>query len=456
MGSFCSSPEDKYEAPKADANGKGTSPTLKQPSGSSKPSAIKDDKAGPDFGLAETHVVIKLLGTGGEGETWLCKEKDTGREVAIKLIKRPIPRPAIAIIKREIKIQADLGQGHCNIVSATEVILSKTHLGLVMEYVKGGNMVQCVTKKRENKEERGGFCLEEEEARFYFMQLLSAVEYCHKHQVAHRDVKLDNTLLDVSHKLSRIKLDVKLDNTLLGVSHDPPRIKLDVKLDNTLLDVSHDPPRIKLCDFGFAKAWTADSNMDTMRIGTPEYMGPELISSRTGYDGKKVDIWAAGVLLYVMLIGIMFPLETQDDNMNNTAGLYDIWLQQIKTSWREAPNNSTAASRLSPELKDLLDNMFEDQRPDVATIKAHPWFTKPLPAKYAPGWEALLSDQKKREELVAAGVLKLPDRDKNLDAQLDKASTAALPTEQILRVSLTKAGRNIAPAVNPMGALPEE
>lgn len=50
--------------------------------------------------------------------------------------------------------------------------------------------------------------------------------------------------------------------------------------------------------------------MDTMRIGTPEYMGPELISSRTGYDGKKVDVWAAGVLLYVMLIG-MFPFETQ-------------------------------------------------------------------------------------------------------------------------------------------------
>jgi len=53
---------------------------------------------------------------------------------------------------------------------------------------------------------------------------------------------------------------------------------------------------------------------------------------RTGYDGKKVDVWAAGVLLFVMLAGV-FPFETQDDNFNNTAGLYDIWLQQIKTSW---------------------------------------------------------------------------------------------------------------------------
>jgi serine/threonine protein kinase len=53
----------------------------------------------------------------------------------------------------------------------------------------------------------------------------------------------------------------------------------DLKLDNTILD-HRDPPRLKLCDFGFAKAWAANSNMDTMRIGTPEYMGPELISGR--------------------------------------------------------------------------------------------------------------------------------------------------------------------------------
>lgn len=61
----------------------------------------------------------------------------------------------------------------------------------------------------------------------------------------------------------------------------------DLKLDNTLVD-GHNPPWIKLCDFGFAKHWAQTSNMNTMRIGTPEYMGPELISSRTGYDGVKV------------------------------------------------------------------------------------------------------------------------------------------------------------------------
>ena len=56
-------------------------------------------------------------------------------------------------------------------------------------------------------------------------------------------------------------------------------IHRDLKLDNTLLD-GHKPPWVKLCDFGFAKHWLQTSNMNTMRIGTPEYMGPELISSR--------------------------------------------------------------------------------------------------------------------------------------------------------------------------------
>jgi len=134
MGGCCSSPNEekgaKYEAKPVNAS------PPKPKSAKDAQSAPKKSSA-PDFGLSETHEVVKLLGKGGEGETWLLKVKATGEEVAIKLIKRPIPKPALAVIKREIKIQADLGQGHMNIVSADEVVLSKTHLGLVMEYVQG-------------------------------------------------------------------------------------------------------------------------------------------------------------------------------------------------------------------------------------------------------------------------------------------------------------------------------
>ena len=141
MGCCSSSPETKYEA--SSVGSKLKQPSVKQVGAGTSAAQLahcaskRSASVIPDFGLAETHEVIKLLGRGGEGETWLCKEKDSGLEVAIKLIKRPIPKPAIAIIKREIKIQADMGQGQCNIVSADEVILSKTHLGLVLEYIIG-------------------------------------------------------------------------------------------------------------------------------------------------------------------------------------------------------------------------------------------------------------------------------------------------------------------------------
>jgi len=247
----------------------------------------------PDFGLAGAYEVLHLLGTGGEGETWLCRERASGRELAVKLVARPIPKSITQIIQREIKILADLGDGHLNIVHAEEVVLTPTHVGLVMEYVRGGNMVSFVTSRRETRDARGGLCIPEDEAAFFFRQLVWAVRFCHASHVAHRDLKLDNTLLD-----------------------------------------GRDPPRLKLCDFGFAKSWGgAGPTMDTMRIGTPEYMAPDLISGRSGYDGKKVDVWASGVLLFVMLLG-MFPFEMEDDNYVNTAGLYSIWIQQIRTGWQ--------------------------------------------------------------------------------------------------------------------------
>ncbi|MEW5300496.1 MAG: hypothetical protein WDW36_003426 [Sanguina aurantia] len=408
MGGCCSSTGEKYAANGGNANsGKATSAAA---------AAAKASKV-PDFGLLSTHTVIKLLGRGGEGETWLCRDLAKNTEVAVKLIKRPIPKAAIQVIKREIKIQADLGAGHLNIVNADEVVLSKTHLGLVMEYVPGGNMVQYVTKKRESKGDRSGLCLDEDEARFYFKQLIMAVEYCHRNNVAHRDLKLDNTLLD-----------------------------------------EHTPPRLKLCDFGFAKHWNMSSNMDTMRIGTPEYMGPELISSRVGYDGKKVDVWAAGVLLYVMLVG-MFPFETQDDNFNNTAGLYDIWLQQIKTSWRELPNNSSVAPKLTSDLKDMLDKMFDvksESRIGIDQIKAHPWFDRPLSPKYMPAFELLVREQDALDEELGKSPMHLPDRDKALEAMLDKAASNALPNDVILRVSLCKVKKSDLAAANGMTTLTEE
>ena len=67
-------------------------------------------------------------------------------------------------------------------------------------------------------------------------------------------------------------------------------------------------------------------------------------------------MWASGVLLFVMLLG-MFPFEMEDESYVNTAGLYSIWIQQIRTSWVEAPANAAGVARLSAECRDLLDKV---------------------------------------------------------------------------------------------------
>lgn len=181
MGICCGKPEDRYEPPaqsSSSSKGKHSAAPAKA-KGAAAPAV-------PQFGLGSQFEVIKLLGTGGEGETWLCKDKETNKEVAIKLVRRPIPKPITQIIQREIKILADLGDGHLNIVHAEEVILTRTHVGLVMEYVSGGNMVAYVTKRRATKDSRGGLCLDEDEANYFFRQLIYAVQFCHEHHVAHR------------------------------------------------------------------------------------------------------------------------------------------------------------------------------------------------------------------------------------------------------------------------------
>ena len=187
MGGCCSTPDTKYSSQESPSANKSKAAGKHAPAKTTEPAV-------PQFGLSDHFEVIKLLGTGGEGETWLCVDKVTKKEVAIKLVRRPIPKPITQIIQREIKILADLGDGHLNIVHAEEVILTKTHVGLVMEYVSGGNMVAYVTRRRQTKDERGGLCVDEDEANYFFRQLIYAVQFCHNNHVAHRYVRAKQVL----------------------------------------------------------------------------------------------------------------------------------------------------------------------------------------------------------------------------------------------------------------------
>lgn len=83
----------------------------------------------------------------------------------------------------------------------------------------------------------------------------------------------------------------------------------DLKLENTLLDGS-EAPRVKICDFGYSKSGVLHSQPKTT-VGTPAYIAPEVLSKKE-YDGKIADVWSCGVTLYVMLVGA-YPFEDPSD-----------------------------------------------------------------------------------------------------------------------------------------------
>lgn len=113
--------------------------------------------------------VLQPLGVGGTGETWLCKRNDTGQEEAVKVIKRgPLLKNLQKLLTNEISLQAELSEGHVNIVDAHEVLLTESHLCLFMEYISGGTLTDYVSDRAETCDQRNGLFLDEEEARYLF------------------------------------------------------------------------------------------------------------------------------------------------------------------------------------------------------------------------------------------------------------------------------------------------
>jgi serine/threonine-protein kinase SRK2 len=158
----------------------------------------------PTFSMQAQFQTLKRLGRGMEGEVWLCRDVKTEELVAIKLIPRGAPAWQMAMVEHEISIMLELGACHPNIVHPRELVLTPTHLGLVQEYMSGGTLGQYLKQHK----------VDEAVACYFFRQLIAAVEYCHRHRIAYRDIKLENTLLDRS-----------------------------------------SPPRVVACDFGAAKQW---------------------------------------------------------------------------------------------------------------------------------------------------------------------------------------------------------
>ncbi|RYQ81054.1 hypothetical protein Ahy_Scaffold1g107064 isoform E [Arachis hypogaea] len=223
--------------------------------------------------MEERYEPIKDLGSGNFGVARLAKDKKTGELVAVKYIQRG--KKIDENVQREIINHRSLR--HPNIIRFKEVFLTPTHLAIVLEYAAGGELFGRICTA-------GRFS--EDEARFFFQQLISGVSYCHSMQICHRDLKLENTLLD-----------------------------------------GNPAPRLKICDFGFSKSALLHSQPKST-VGTPAYIAPEVLS-RKEYDGKIADVWSCGVTLYVMLVGA-YPFEDPEDPRDFRKTIGRITIPEIK------------------------------------------------------------------------------------------------------------------------------
>ncbi|KAG8867084.1 hypothetical protein FRC20_006755 [Serendipita sp. 405] len=267
----------------------------------------------PKFG---PYILLQTLGEGEFGKVKLGLHTHWAEEVAVKLIRRGSVENDVRMqkIRREIAVLESLH--HPNIVRLYETIETDKYIGIILDYASGGELFDHILAHR---------YLREKDARKLFAQLISAVWYIHQKKIVHRDLKLENLLLDRNRN-------------------------------------------IIVTDFGFANRFEhrTDDLMQTS-CGSPCYAAPELVISEGSYVGSAVDIWSCGVILYAMLAGYL-PF---DDDPENPEG------DNIQQLYRYILNTPlTFPEHVSEEARDLLHKMLvpdPTQRSTLKTVMEHPW-----------------------------------------------------------------------------------
>src|SRR5882757_1870001 len=207
---------------------------------------------------------------------------------------------------------------HPNIVRLYDVIETDKYIGIILDYASGGELFDHILAHR---------YLKEKDACKLFSQLISGVWYIHQRKIVHRDLKLENLLLDRNRN-------------------------------------------VIITDFGFANRFEhrSDDLMQTS-CGSPCYAAPELVISEGSYVGSAVDIWSCGVILYAMLAGYL-PFD--DDPANPDGDNINLLYKYIVNTPLTFPDY------ISTEARDLLSTMLvpdPTRRTTLDSIMRHPWLS---------------------------------------------------------------------------------
>ena len=256
---------------------------------------------------AKQYLFLDIIGNGTFGNVYRARHIQTDSIVAIKIVpKNDEDLNSRVSLQNEINIfkEAD----HPLIAQFIDSFEDEKNIYIVQECAEGGPFLNFVNRSHG---------LSEKQCRFYFLQLLSVVEYLHNDlKIVHRDLKMENLLLD------------KWNN-------------------------------LRLIDFGLSKQMNSKDEILTEPCGTPAYAAPEIIR-RNGY-GFQIDVWGLGVLLFAMACGRL-PFYNDDINF---------LVRQIAFEPIIIPSKVT-----SLQMRDLIEKMLiknPDERIKLNEIRNHPW-----------------------------------------------------------------------------------
>ncbi|KAL4809167.1 hypothetical protein BDV18DRAFT_76061 [Aspergillus unguis] len=297
------------------------------------------------------YILGQTVGEGEFGKVKLGWKRDGSIEVAIKLIRReslgsnPTRLPKIY---REISILRDLS--HANIVRLHEMVETDRHIGIIMEYASGGELFDHILRNK---------YLKDNSARRLFAQLVSGVGYLHKKGIVHRDLKLENLLLDRNRNI--IITDFGFANTF------DPTDELSEEIEYNLTNKEF-VKRMRL-DKTNSKGLRRGDLMQTS-CGSPCYAAPELVVSDSLYTGRRVDVWSCGVILYAMLAGYL-PFD--DDPANPDGDNINLLYKYIVSTPLTFPEYVT------PHARDLLRRILVPdprKRADLFEVARHSWLSE--------------------------------------------------------------------------------
>ncbi|KAK4084401.1 uncharacterized protein Triagg1_881 [Trichoderma aggressivum f. europaeum] len=308
----------------------------------------RNNKATTKFG---DFILGNTIGEGEFGKVKLGWKQDSNVQVAIKLIKRDTVghNPSrLAKIKREVTILR--GIHHPNIVRLIDMVETDRYIGIILEYASGGELFDYILNHR---------YLKDNSARRLFSQLVSGVGYLHKKGIVHRDLKLENLLLDRNRNI--IITDFGFANTF------DPHDELTEEEELNLSDREY----VKRLGIDKVKSnGMRKGDLMQTSCGSPCYAAPELVVSDSLYTGRKVDVWSCGVILYAMLAGYL-PFD--DDPANPEGDNINLLYKYIVSTPLTFPEYVT------PHARDLLRRILVPnprKRADLFEVARHSWLSE--------------------------------------------------------------------------------